>query len=92
MEKVELYRNGKNWQNLLKIRKEFSEKAKPVKKNNKKELLNHRPISETINKNNSRNFYQIFKQKLTKYNPPNFQMEREVGKESHSSTDISKIL
>lgn len=82
-------KNEKNRHNFLKFRKEVGKKIKKVKEDNDNELLNQ--INENFNKNNSRNFYQIFKHKLTKCNPPSPQIEVEVGKKAHSNTDNSKI-
>lgn len=57
-------------------------------KDNEKKRLNQ--INENFNKN-SCNFYQIFKHKLTKYNPPRLQTEGKVVKKQITTQIIVKF-
>lgn len=56
---------------------------------NEEKRLNQ--INENLNKNNCRNFYQIFKNKLTKYNPPRLQTEDKVVKKQITTQIIVKF-
>lgn len=83
-------KSEENREAFVNIRKQVSKKIKHVKKISENERLNR--INENFTKNNSRNFYQTFKQALTKYNPPSLQLEDEDGKKAHNNTDNCKIL
>lgn len=83
-------KNEHNRQNFLNIRKSVTKNLKRIKKSQEDQFLLQ--INEDFIKNNTRNFYKTFKQKISKYNPPTLQLQDKDGNIAHNNTDNCKIL
>lgn len=83
-------KDERSWQHFVETRKMVSKKIKKVKKEHEDQLL--RKINDDFAKNNMRNYYRIFREKLNGYEAPTLQLQDKNGNLAYSNKDNCKIL
>ena len=83
-------KNQKTLQELKDARKLVTKSIRKIRKHS--EDIKLQKIEEHFKKNNSRNYYKSFKQKLTKYTAPSLQFKDENGEIAHTNSKNCEIL
>lgn len=83
-------RTSETWQDFHKVQKQSSKDIRSVKRSYDKNRLIE--IEEDFKKNNTRNFYRIFRENIKGYRPPNICFKRTDGSLETNTKENCEIL